>query len=104
MAPKRFATPVPDWTDEEVGGVTTMQMIDEATSPEAGLWCAVILMAITDALGRGYGNNPPDRSVNRSTAADWLLSDRRDFRMVCDMAGVSAGSLRNKVRSILRRA
>lgn len=101
---KRFQTPIHQWTSEdEIVGASCMPLISHTASPEASLWCGVILMAINDALGRGYRNNPRERQLNRSTAANWLLSDRRDFRLVCDLAGLDPLALRTKMATILRR-
>ena len=49
--------------------------------PERELWQAVLATAIADA-------NRPGRDLIGRTARDWIEGFSKDFRMVCDLAGM----------------
>jgi hypothetical protein len=48
------------------------------------LWQAVIRQQFADMANQ---NRKEDAEILRSQARHWLLNDRRDFAMVCEMAG-----------------
>ena len=66
--------------DEMPGGSECM--------PEQSLWCAVINLAIADAVS------------GKRAAKEWLLFEREDFVLVCNLAGVSPFSVRNAARRL----
>jgi hypothetical protein len=63
----------------------------DARIAEQSLWCAVINLAISDALD------------GKSAARDWLLTERDDFVLVCSLAGVSPFSVRTAARRLTAR-
>jgi hypothetical protein len=74
-------------------------------SAEQALWCAVLMRGIADAM-----NNAPKRQMrkyrgqmkmlqtkghtDKVRATDWIGSNCRGFREVCDMAGIDAERVR----------
>lgn len=67
------------------------------TSPDAGLWAAVLGQAFSDALCRvSEGSNTTPDDVQR--ARRWLLFDREDFRWVCEAAGIVPSAVRRKAQ------
>lgn len=69
--------------------------------PEMSLWNAVIVRAIEDAIGNHYAG---DYGFNRDLAINWLERGGKDFRNVCEYAGLQPDYVqriyRKKVRSI----
>jgi hypothetical protein len=55
-------------------------------NPERQLWASVILTAIADATNQGRDCASAD---NRMLARRWFTSAGRDFRLVCDYAGLN---------------
>ena len=75
---------------------------DSGIMGERNLWCAVIAQAFLDigvirpAKAPGvvgpHEKNPERREYRE--ALEWILSDKQDFHMICQMAGVSPSTIR----------
>lgn len=79
------------------------------------LWLAVLMRALRDALLEEDAN--PDHAHNfwwpihvadkktiplvRDRARFWLTEDKQDFQMVCDLAGLDAGTTRAALKGLL---
>ena len=71
----------------------------DATSDEEFLWRRVLQQAVTDADNLFH---PTSTKRNRATEAiGWLLSDNRNFDMVCTLAGSDAAIFRRSVQQHL---
>jgi hypothetical protein len=57
------------------------------------LFRAVILQAVTDAKSR---SNKREKLTYKHEAEHWLFSDRKDFAMVCELAGWHPDQVRRK--------
>ena len=60
------------------------------------LWRAVIAWAIEDACGHAHGLCGTPRVRAMDAARSWFESAGRDFRLVCDLAGLDAQAGRAK--------
>ncbi len=78
----------------------TPQSTDHFADHEPGLWRAVITQALLDAVTRSQKS---DARRTRETARNWLLSETRDFEIVCDNAGFDPGYVRRRAREALLR-
>lgn len=70
---------------------------------ERELWCAVIDQALLD-IGMIDTGRYRGRTVNKDreqTALQWLLHGGREFVAICDLAGVSASTIRDAVQKFL---
>lgn len=72
--------------------------------PHRRLWCAVLVVAIQDALGRG-GKSDPERYYERCRIRDealaWFERNGKSigsFQWVCDILGLDAGEIRRKLK------
>lgn len=80
----------------------------ETASSQAGLWRAVIDLAFFDAtdLDENY-SLPRLRDIGarvkrrRDDARSWLLTNRSDFVVVCDLAGRDPQEVRDQARRLL---
>jgi hypothetical protein len=83
----------------------------ETPAPEhtcRALWLAVLHLGLTNALGYGVSTLPERGASDRRAkgralrdAQDWIGS--RDFVLVCDLAGVNAGSVMRAYRAEVAR-
>jgi len=73
---------------------------------EAALWHAVVAQAFHDAAPRRRPARPlsAERARARDAARCWLLEDGRDFRRVCDLAGLDARAVRAEAVEAIRAA
>jgi hypothetical protein len=65
---------------------------DRGSVSESRLWQAVIISAIQD------WRSGPLRLKNQ--AGDYLFQDKKDFPLVCHLAGMNAGQLRAKLTKL----
>lgn len=68
--------------------------------PESRLWKAVVVNAISDALSKP---NSKYCKMNKINAQSWILKDDVNFYRVCDLAGLSSGEIRSKIKPLLNR-
>ena len=61
------------------------------SDPYIRLWQAVIQQQFADMRDQ---NKKEDCEILRSQARHWLLQDRRDFSLVCELAGVNPERVR----------
>ncbi len=77
--------------NEDVAGRAGIDPLDKG---EAALWRAVIAWAIEDACGNGHGLGGMYRARAMDAARSWFEGAGRDFRLVCDLAGLDAQAVR----------
>ncbi|HEY8566590.1 MAG TPA: hypothetical protein VIL65_13885 [Beijerinckiaceae bacterium] len=67
------------------------------------LWLGVIELALEDAapLLRRANVTPKSRAIEMRTARTWLLSDGRDFRSVCTLAGLDPSQVRRRAMDVI---
>lgn len=63
--------------------------------PLVALWRAVFAQAIMDAKSQ---SNKKEFEYIRHTALHWLLEDRSDFGLVCELAGYEPSNIRQRIR------
>jgi hypothetical protein len=80
-------------------------MTDREMSPERRLFVAVINNAAQEAVGsvRNYGAGSQRKHIQQN-ARKWFEHPTDDFRMICDLAGLSARDVRNRVLDYIKRA
>ena len=61
------------------------------------LWQAVIRQQFADMANQ---NHKEDSEILRSQARHWLLQDRRDFPVVCELAGLHPEKVRLYARQM----
>lgn len=66
-------------------------------SPERRLFQAIILISLQDLAVLNI------TSLEREHARRWLLDGGKDFRIVCDMAGLSAEMVRKAAQRIIQK-
>lgn len=75
-------------------GVASRTGIDPLDKGETALWRAVIAWAIEDACGYGHGLSGTYRDLATDAARAWFEGAGKDFRLVCDLAGLDAQAVR----------
>jgi len=78
---------------------TKVTSYNVATHSERNLWCAVIAQAFVDIgaiipLTPGSSYQPRTCGREFDEAARWLLRNKSDFPLICDLAGVSPHVIR----------
>lgn len=63
-------------------------------SPERELWQAVLFQALLDATNISEFGNSADRLARRKAKA-WMDRGDKDFRMVCNLAGMDPDFVRD---------
>jgi len=73
---------------------------------ETALWRAVVAQAFHDAVPGRRQARPlsAERVRARDEARRWLLGDGRDFRRVCDLAGLDARAVHAEAVEAIRAA
>jgi hypothetical protein len=66
-----------------------------AVRGETALWVAVITQALMDALNR---SRHPEQQHHKQAAIQWLTGNSRDFRHVCELAGLDHNYVRRKAK------
>lgn len=66
---------------------------------ENDLWAAVIAQAITDAVSNSQWG---DNVVAKEQSKKWLTTDKNEFLMVCDFAGLDSNFVINIYQKILQ--
>jgi hypothetical protein len=59
-------------------------------SGEEKMWRAVIAAAVSDALSSRISE------ADRREAFDWIFGDDPDFKLACDMSGISSEKVRKE--------
>lgn len=75
-------------------------------SSESALWSAVVSQAISDATANVSSVGPSGYKTAvllRDQARRWLLSGSKDFRLVCEFAGLEPDAVRERVRVLEQR-
>lgn len=62
---------------------------------ERQLWCAVINQAVID-----YRCTLPKMALEQKQAESWFRNNGKDFRTVCELAGLNPDKIREKVLKI----
>jgi hypothetical protein len=78
----------------------------EAPHAEIAFWRAVIACAIADATGSIRSKKPGEverLKRERDHTRAWLLTDSRDFRLVCSLALLEPDAVREKAQALERR-
>ena len=65
------------------------------------LWRSVIVTAKRDALGKVMWANDHNREVLKQQARNWLLKNKEQFTLVCELAGLNPESVRKRMRKVL---
>lgn len=69
------------------------------SSPEKRLFNALIVRAVMDARGHTIGCEGGEKKLAQMQALNWFKGNGRDFRIICELAGIDAGSVRAAVLS-----
>lgn len=72
--------------------------MEESIPSEQALWAAVIAQAMMDAKSTNMADY---MRFEKRAALRWLEEDKRDFAMVCDLAGLHPDRVRVKARETL---
>ena len=70
--------------------------LEHDTDPRTALWRAVFAQAIMDAKSK---SNKQEYEYIRHTALHWLLEEKSDFSMVCELAGFDPEHMRQRIRT-----
>ena len=71
------------------------------TNPEGGLWQAVLLQAVEEALHGPKNTYRLHRAREWQEARDYITTPSKDLEMVCSLAGVEMGAVVERMRQQL---
>src|SRR5580698_194496 len=86
----------------------------EGHSPERNLFCAVLLVQVLDACAKPRPRHiykvrdtvrivPEGPSTDTVTARNYLLSNSRNFRTVCEWSGLDPQAVRDRILKMQQR-
>jgi hypothetical protein len=67
---------------------------------DRGMWLAVVNQAFIDATANISPLTDKSEIIARSKARTWLTTNTRDFRHVCDMAGLDPDAVRGRALTV----
>ena len=79
-----------------------VNVLGERLNPERSLWRNVLIVALEDALGRGWRSYGLSYGHRASSARAYFLEPNADFKIVCHYAGFDHEYVREKVRKFLK--
>lgn len=90
-----------------LGGRPKGQSANESSKdPYHSLWMAVLSQQIDDAglnvHTDGGGDCKENKVLLKRSAVHWLTMERKEFYMVCDLAGLNADSVFHKIQRLLQ--
>lgn len=68
------------------------------TNPERGLWQAVLLQAVEEALHGPKNATPYQRPLMWREAREYITTPSKDLEMVCSLAGVEMEAVVERMR------
>lgn len=71
------------------------------TNPERGLWQAVLLQAVEEALHGPKNVSPLHRARMWREARDYITTPSKDLAMVCSLAGVEMDAVVERAQALL---
>ena len=73
-----------------------VNVLGERKNPERSLWRNVLIVALEDAIGKGWRDYGITRAFRAERAQAYFLEPNRDFALVCQYAGFDHEYIRNK--------
>ena len=74
----------------------------ERFDPVRNLWRNVLIVALEDAIGKGWKDYGITYAYRTERAQAYFLEPNRDFVLVCQYAGFDHEYVRNKVRKFIK--
>ncbi len=79
-----------------------VNVLGERKDPERSLWRNVLIVALEDAIGKGWKDYGITRAFRAERAQAYFLEPNRDFALVCQYAGFDHEYIRNKVKKFIK--
>ena len=79
-----------------------VNVLGETKNPERSLWRNVLIVALEDAIGKGWKDYGITRAFRAERAQAYFLEPNRDFALVCQYAGFDHEYIRNKVKKFIK--
>ena len=75
-----------------------VNFVGEVKHAERNLWRNVLIVALEDAIGKGWRDYGIGRGYKSERARAYFLEPNRDFAMVCQYAGFDHEYVRKKAK------
>jgi len=79
-----------------------VNVIGEVKHAERNLWRNVLIVALEDAIGKGWKDYGIGRGYKNERARAYFLEPNRDFAMVCHYAGFDHEYVRMKAKKYFK--
>ena len=79
-----------------------VNVVGEIKHAERNLWRNVLIVALEDAIGRGWRDYGITRAFKSERAQAYFLEPNRDFALVCHYAGFDHEYVRMKVKKFIK--
>ena len=78
-----------------------VNVLGERRNPERSLWRNVLIVALEDAIGKGWRDYGIGRGYQCERARAYFLEPNRDFALVCHYAGFDHEYVRMKAKKFM---
>ena len=79
-----------------------VNVVGEVKHAERNRWRNVLIVALEDAIGRGWRDYGITRAFKSERAQAYFLEPNRDFALVCHYAGFDHEYVRMKVKKFIK--
>jgi len=79
-----------------------VNVLGEIKHSERNLWRNVLIVALEDAIGKGWTNYGVSNGYKCERARAYFLEPNRDFALVCQYAGFDHEYVRMKVKRYIK--
>tara|TARA_R100001509_G_scaffold162556_1_gene134461 strand:+ start:110 stop:400 length:291 start_codon:yes stop_codon:yes gene_type:complete len=83
--------------------IKAVNILGETRDPVRSLWRNVLIVALEDALGKGFRSYGMSYDNYSDSSRKWFTEPNADFKTVCTFAGLDHEYIRMKAKKFFRK-